>query len=165
MMTSCGRFTGRSTDREERYAVRKPCASAVTNSGRSIQTLTVAQKRKAPLYWDVHTEPPPVSFSLFYTLPLILSKPVLSYTEQKINPTCPWDHTRYPTFRIGTAFRPSATQMLSRFRYGLNVSSPCVAFPTKLTQLPFEWLVIRLSKTCHSHQSRDQTGMRASEPD
>jgi hypothetical protein len=89
MMTSCGRFTRRSTDREERNAVRMPCASAVRNSEWSIQKLTVAQKRKTPLYWDVHTEPPPVSFSLFYTLPLILSEPVLSYTEHKINPTCP----------------------------------------------------------------------------
>ena len=119
MVTSCGRFTRGPTDREERIAVRKQCASAIRNSERSIQTLTVAQKRKAPLYWDVHIESPPVSFSLFYTLPLILSEPLPSYTEHKINPTCPLDHTRYPTFRIGTAFRPSATQKLARLETAL----------------------------------------------
>lgn len=108
-MTSCGRFTRKPTERDERIAVRKQCASAVRNSERS-----VVQKRKAPLYWDVHIEPPPVSFSLLDTLPLNLSEPVLSYKEHKINQTCPWDRTRYPTFRIGTAFSPSATQMMGR---------------------------------------------------
>jgi len=114
MMTSCGRFTGRPTDRNERIAGRKQCASAVRISGRSIQTVTVARKRKAPYYGDIDTEPPPVSFALFYTLPLILLEPVLSYKEHKINQSCPWEHTRYPTFRIGTTFSPSTTQMLAR---------------------------------------------------
>ena len=131
MMTSCGRFTRRPTYRDERIAVRKQCDSAVRNSGRSIQTLTVAQKRKAPLYWDVHTEPPRVSFSLFNTLPLILSEPVLSYEEHKINQTCPWDQTRYPTFRIGTAFRPSATQMLTRLDTALMFPALAYRFPQR----------------------------------
>jgi hypothetical protein len=51
---------------------------AVRISGRSIHTLIVARKRTAPFYGDVHTELPPVSFPLFYTLPLFFSEPVLS---------------------------------------------------------------------------------------
>jgi len=114
MMTSCGRFTRRPTDRDERIASRKQCASAVRIAGRSIQTVTVARKRNVPYYGDIDIEPPPVSFSIFYTLPPILLEPVLSYKEHKINQSYPWEHTRYPTFRIGTAFSPSAKQMLAR---------------------------------------------------
>jgi len=114
MMTSYGGFTRRPTDRDKRIVGRKQCAGAVRISGRSIQTVTVARKRKAPYYGDIDSEPPPLSFSLFYTLPLILLESVLSYKEHKRNQSCPREHTRYPTFRIGTAFSPSARQMLAR---------------------------------------------------
>ena len=82
-MNSCRKFTRRLIDRDERIDVVKQCASALSVSGQSIQTPTVTRKRTAPLYGDVHSEAPPVSLYILYTLPLILSEPVLSYKEHK----------------------------------------------------------------------------------